>query len=41
MAAKTAKAQVHRAANDEATSLHVSLPQMLDLALGTPEVSFS
>lgn len=41
MAAKIAKAHAQHAANVEVASLHVSLPQMLDLALGTPEVSFS
>ncbi|KAK2579363.1 hypothetical protein KPH14_000983 [Odynerus spinipes] len=41
MAAKTARAQVHKtpaATSVEVASLQVSLPQMLDLALGTPEV---
>ncbi|KAL2713147.1 MATH and LRR domain-containing protein PFE0570w-like [Vespula squamosa] len=38
MAAKTARAQTQRAPTVEAASVHVSLPQMLDLALGTPEV---
>ncbi|KAG7198004.1 hypothetical protein KM043_016229 [Ampulex compressa] len=40
MAAKTAKAPAQKpvaATNSEVASLEVSLPQMLDLALGTPE----
>lgn len=41
MAAETAKAPVATPATpapDDIASLQVSLPQMLDLALGTPEV---
>lgn len=43
MATKAAKPPLQKSASssENAASLQVSLPQMLDLALGTPEVSIN